>query len=111
MTTLSRLWKTVVSDLGIESQLKGLIKNHTTQKNNTPLERKKGSSALRKVISSKTMSWKVFVYLMFNVLNMKSMKIKLTLTHNDDTVTEHMITVVAKKKIDKGDDKDENKES
>ena len=92
---LTKLFRKIIFDTGLVNSL-GYFLNRYNRKIG-----KKNKASIVKIINSKGMSWKSFVFLIFEVLQVRKMNIKITLTHLSGEVTEHDMDFIPPKQIDK----------
>ena len=98
---LAGLWMRIVEDLGIKPNIPSLINIHIDKMLREgkikPSETAKIRSSLLKNTTKTSMSWKVFLELLFSVLNIKGLKINLILKHLDNRITAHSVNIIKEK--------------
>jgi len=87
---LSKLFRKVIFDTGKINTLKYDIDKYLKKGGN-----KVKSSILKNVVDGE-MTWKVFIFLIFEILKFKKITLKIVVTHESNIVTEHSLEVKPK---------------
>lgn len=90
---LVKLWRLIILEANIIPKLGFFINNYLNKKDSDKNDKIKSKSVILNDILSTNMSIKVFMYLLFNLLKMKSIKITITCKHSNDELTTHSIIV------------------
>jgi len=104
---LATLFKSVIMDLNYNNKKEWLISRYINRGNMLKVMKKKTASSLSKNIESDSITWKVFIDLLLNLLNVKKCVFKIELTHSNGVVTRNQVTVTnpnAEKEKDDGAD-------
>ena len=56
----------------------------------------KVSSSIYKNVEGDEMTWKSFLWMLFNIQNIKKLELKIKITHSDDSTSEHELSAVPK---------------
>lgn len=116
-TILTKLWRNILHDTNYINNLEYLVNRYVNKtKSSVKMVNRRTKSSLIKNMTAKDMSWKTFVDLIFNVLDIKFMTVSIKLDYADGSSTVHHIKT-AKPTIEKtlkgtinGTDENENKE-
>lgn len=106
---LARLWRNILKDLNLSNSIPQLVQVYTNKKErigSSAAVKLKAKSSIINDITSGDMTWKVFFHNMFYVLNVKRMRISITLEHPDNTETIHHITISPAEEQEKTSKKD-----
>ena len=90
---LSKLFRRVLMETGLIHSLTSNVDEYISNGGS-----KKKSSILKNVIDGE-MTWKTFMFLLFEIMIFKKIKLKLEITHDSGIVTTHSIDVTPKKTI------------
>lgn len=101
---LAKLWILILNELGIVNRIPSLINRYVERESHCSLSRKKKSkSTITADHDSESMTWKVFLNLIFNVLRIPRIDFTITLYHPNGEKSIHTV------KIDKRDVEYEDK--
>jgi len=93
---LAGLWDTIYKSTGAVNSVKYLTDEYTKRHYSNSLINNKPKTRARNTLLSNlnapTMTWKVFMDLVFNFLNVRKITIVIKLTHNDMSETIHSTT-------------------
>lgn len=95
---LTKLFRKVVFETGFINNLSYFINRYIKGGG------KKNKATISKIILDGEMTWKSFIFLIFEVLKAKKMSVKITVTHVNDMVTEHEVIVTPREEKDVDDD-------
>ena len=84
---LTNLFRNIITETGLINSLPFLISRYIRNGG------KKNKATIGKIIIDGEMTWKSFIFLIFEISRIKKMDIKLTLTHADDSTSEHELEV------------------
>jgi len=91
-TILTKLWRNILHDINYINNLEYLVNRYVNKtKSSVNMVNRRTKSSLIKNITAKDMSWRTFIDLIFNVLDIKFMTISIKLDHADGTSTVHHI--------------------
>lgn len=83
---LAKLWLLVLEETNLKNAVIPLINRYVNKSNSMKSVKRKTKSSLIKNIHSKDMTWKIFLDLMFNFINVKRIDFHMRITHaNGDT--------------------------
>lgn len=111
--TLAGLWKNILKDNNMlnKDTVKYLsdryVKNTNILKSKVKNVNRKTRGSILNNITATDMTWKVFLDLVFNVLNVVKVTVSIKLTHANGDETVHSITINDTSKKHTGDKKDE----
>jgi len=80
---LTKLFRKILFDTGIVNNIGTYINSYVRSGG------KKSKSQINKIILDEGMSWKSFIFLIFDVLRITKLDIKIKLHHESGEVTEH----------------------
>jgi len=86
--TLAKLWLKVLEESNLIHAVGPLIDRYVNKSNSMKSVKRKTKSSLIKNIHSKDMTWKIFLDLMFNFINVKKIdfSVKITFANGDTRV-------------------------
>ena len=88
---LAQLWQKTIKELKLTKALPSLIRRVVS---GTKSARYRDIGAYNRNISSEEMSFKTFVSLLHDLLNVKKIRFKIELLHHNGTITEHDISII-----------------
>lgn len=101
-TILSRLWRNILHDTHYINNLKYLVDRYVNKsKSSVNMVNRRTKSSLIKNLTAQDMSWKTFIDLIFNVLDVKFITISIKLDYADGTSSIHNVKKAAKPTIEK----------
>jgi len=91
---LTNLWRRVLRGRNMIPYRKQIITSYVSNKGNLAFGEKKPKkkSTIENNFFSESMSWRVFLDLMFNVLRVKKIRIRFDLKHSDNSESSHFIS-------------------
>lgn len=94
-SVLARLWRKILMETGIAYKVPFLLNNYTrkSDEKRSNANKRKTRSSLKGDLIAEELTWKSFSNLVFNLLSVKSIKVTIDLTHVNNSVTTHSITV------------------
>ncbi len=100
---LAALFRNIVKDLGLQDRFDDIIKKtasrHKGNKNKT-------EHAITNIVIGEKMTFKVFVYILKDVLNIVSFKITVELKHHNNKTTIHTLREIKLKELRNEDNSD-----
>ena len=90
---LSKLWFKILEETDLINAIVPLINRYTNKANSMKAVKTKTKSSLTKNIYSHDMTWRVFLDLMFNFINVKKMEFSVKVTHPNGDVTLHVVPI------------------
>lgn len=99
---LSKLWRIIVSDLNLGKRMEFLISNYIQNSKNSAIKHKTKSS-MRKNITDDNITWKTFLDILFNVVDIEFMTVTVTLHHKGKSKSIHTIDIVAEPEKENND--------
>ena len=101
---LGRLWRSTMKELKLTHKVLWLINKYikNADRKNIKVLKKKTRSSLMNAVISEELTWKAYVDLNYNLLNVKEMTITVSLKHANGRVSHHTI-LTKKDDVDLGD--------
>lgn len=90
--TLAMFWRKILNESGLSKKLAVLFRNYEIKANKNKGKFKSKSTIIQNATSSE-MTFKVFLDLLINLLNVKKIRLNIELTFFNDTVTSHSIDI------------------
>jgi len=91
---LVKLWRNILKETNLINAIEYLVDRYTNKSNaSIKMVKKKTKSSLIKNVSATDMTWKTFVDLIFNVLNVKKMTISVKLQYPNGKESIHSVVV------------------
>ena len=84
---LTRMFRKIIFDTGLARSLMYFIDKYKAEGGG------RAKTSIVKTITSPEMTWKYFIFLLFEVLRAKKLKIRLEIEWPNDTITEHELEV------------------
>jgi len=91
---LSKLWDNILKETHLDNALDVLVTRYANKSNSMKAMKLKTKSSILKDATSDNMSWKVFVHLLFHLLNVKKFEISIKITHANNDVTIHSVPAI-----------------
>ena len=108
---LTKLWLIILRDKGYLNIMRQLITRYVNNTNLTSnITAKKTKASITADVTAPEMTWKKFLNLLFNVLQVKKLVITIKIVGEDDTESYHSITVPNPNETEK-ENKDGNPKS
>jgi hypothetical protein len=96
---LSNLWRKILKDLNITNKIPALVVMYLNKENMKSVKlKKKSKTSLVNDITSSNMTWKVFLNLIINLLNVNKMTFTVTLEFKNGEKSVHSIDVKTNRK-------------
>jgi len=99
---LTYLFRKIITETGYSRILMSLINKYVKRGG------KRAKSSIVSAIQDSRMTWNYFIFLLFEILQVKKMKIKIELELRNGEVSEHEVEVEYKEPIDNDDNEDED---
>jgi len=107
---LGKLWRLIIKDLGFLDHLTFFVNRYVTKtggiNNRVKNARRKTKSSIITNITDEELTWKVFLDLLYNVLNVRKFTLSIKLEHANGKNTIHHLLVVKPESME--EEKDEN---
>lgn len=103
-----RLWRKILYETNLINNIHNLILVYQMKNNKNDqmkVRKRKTKSSLIKNIWAPEMTWKTFIYLLENFLNVRKIDISIKLTHDNGEESIHSVTInnVKENNVNKGD--------
>jgi len=94
-SALAVLWRNILVEKGIVSRVPAMIRRYldTDVTSKSVQMKKKSKSSITNDVTSKSMSWRVFISLLKDVLKVKDVRFTVTLTFRNGEKSVHSVNV------------------
>ena len=97
---LTYLFRKIITETGYSRILMSLINKYTKRGG------KRAKSSIVTTIQDSRMTWNYFIFLLFEILQVKKMKIKIELTLRNDEISEHEVEIEYKEPVEEKEEKE-----